>query len=240
MGVIVDMAITSQIKCVTLDLDDTLWPVAPTIIKAELRLYQWIEENYPLVSDTYTQQDIVAKRTALQNRRADIAHDVTELRHCSLQEIANDVGYDKTFAQEAMDLFRFYRNQVEPFEFSESILSSLKQHFVIGAITNGNAQLERISLGKYFDFVVTAEEVGVSKPHPEIFQRASSLAQVELAEIMHVGDSAQTDVIGAMTAGCKAVWYNRKRESWPGGQNPDHVVHCLTELPAILNINSDN
>lgn len=229
-----------QIKCVTLDLDDTLWPVVPTIIKAELKLYQWIEENYPLVSDAYTQQDIVDKREALQNSRADIAHDVTELRYCSLQEIGDGVGYDKAFANEAMKLFRYYRNQVEPFEFSESILSNLKQHFVIGAITNGNAQLEQISIGKYFDFIVTAEDVGVSKPHPEIFHRASSLAKVDLAEIIHVGDSAQTDVIGAMNAGCKAVWFNRKRHPWPGGQNPDHVIHCLSELPTILNINSDS
>ena len=231
---------SAQIKCVTLDLDDTLWPVEPTILTAEDKLYQWIEENYPLVSNAYTQQDIAAKRMALQNSRADIAHNVTELRYCSLQEIASEIGYDKVFAQEAMKLFRRYRNQVEPFEFSESVLSKLKQHFVIGAITNGNAQLEHISIGKHFDFIVTAEDVGVSKPHPSIFQRASSLAKVELAEIMHVGDSAQTDVIGAMNAGCKAVWFNRKRQPWPGGQNPHHVVHCLTELAAILNINSDN
>jgi putative hydrolase of the HAD superfamily len=229
-----------QIKCVTLDLDDTLWPVEPTIIRAELKLYQWIEENYPQVSNVYTQQDIAAKRMALQNSRADIAHNVTELRYCSLLEIADEFDCDKIFAQQALKLFRYYRNQVELFEFSESILSSLKQHFIVGAITNGNAQLDQISIGKYFDFVVTAEQVGVSKPHPEMFERASRLANVELGKIMHVGDSAQTDVIGAMNAGCKAVWFNSKRQPWPGGQNPHYVVHCLTELPAILNINNDN
>jgi len=229
-----------QIKCVTLDLDDTLWPVEPTILRAELKLYQWIEQNYPQVSNVYTQQDIEAKRTALQNSRADIAHDMTELRYCSLLEIADEFGCNKIFAQQGLKLFRHHRNQVELFEFSEAILSSLKQHFVLGAITNGNAQLDQISIGKYFDFVVTAEEVGVSKPHPNMFKHASRLANVELANIMHVGDSAQTDVLGAMNAGCKAVWFNRKRQAWPGGQNPHYVVHCLTELPAILNINSDN
>jgi HAD superfamily hydrolase (TIGR01509 family) len=243
MGVPADMVNTTQleqIKCVTFDLDDTLWPVGPTIVKAELKLYQWIEENYPLVTNVYTQQDIVAKRMELQNSHADIAHNVTELRYRSLLEIASEFGYDKTFAQQSLKLFRHYRNQVEPFEFSESILSMLKQHFVVGAITNGNAQLEQTSLGKYFDFAVSAEQVGVSKPHVKMFERASSLANIELAKIMHVGDSAKTDVIGAMNAGCKAVWYNSQRQPWPGGQNPHHVIHCLTELPAILNLNSDN
>lgn len=229
-----------NIHCVTLDLDDTLWAVEPTIVNAELKLYQWIKENYPRITDVYTQQDIAAKRTSLQNSRADLAHNVTELRLCSLIEIADEFGYHKDFAQKGMKLFRHHRNQVELFKSSEPVLSTLKQHFIIGAITNGNAQLEHISIGKYFDFAVTAEDAGVSKPNPEIFKQAASLAQVQLAQIMHVGDSAQTDVLGAMNAGCQAVWFNPKRQPWPGGQNPHHVVHCLTELPAILNINSDN
>ncbi len=243
MGMIVDMSNTKkfeQIKCVTFDLDDTLWPVGPAIINAELKLYQWIEEHYPLVTDAYTQQDITAKRKIFQESHADIVHDVTEIRYRSLIELANEFGYDKAFAQQAIKLFRFHRNQIEPFEFSISILSSLKQHFVIGAITNGNAQVEHTSIGKYFDFVVTAEEVGVSKPHSEMFVRASSLANIDLANILHVGDSVKTDVLGAMNAGCQAVWYNSQRQPWPGDQNPQHVIHCLTELPAILNINNDN
>ncbi|MFK7794620.1 MAG: HAD family hydrolase [Gammaproteobacteria bacterium] len=243
MDVLTDMAKstqTEQIKCVTLDLDDTLWPVEPTIVRAELKLYQWIEKNYPQVSNAYTQQDIAAKRVALQNSRTDIAHNVTELRYCSLLEIGDEFGYNKAFAEHGLQLFRRYRNQVELFEFSESILSSLKQHFVLGAITNGNAQLDQIPVGKHFDFVVSAEIVGFSKPHPKMFKQAAKLAKVELANIMHVGDSAQTDVLGAINAGCKAVWFNRKRQAWPGGQNPHYVVHCLTELQAILNIKSDN
>jgi FMN hydrolase / 5-amino-6-(5-phospho-D-ribitylamino)uracil phosphatase len=239
MDVSVDMKVITQfegVECVTLDLDDTLWPVEPTIERAELKLYQWVEKNYPQVSNAYTQQDIAAKRMELKLSRADIAHNVTELRYCSLLEIADEFGYGNAFAQEALELFRYYRNQVEPYEFSESILAILKQHFIVGAITNGNAQLDQIPIGEYFDFVVTAEEMGVCKPHPNMFERASRLANVELANVMHVGDSAQTDVLGAMNAGCKAVWLNSKRQPWPGGQNPHHVVHSLTELPAILNI----
>tara|TARA_R110002049_G_scaffold124479_1_gene279993 strand:- start:74996 stop:75727 length:732 start_codon:yes stop_codon:yes gene_type:complete len=242
MGVITDMINHQQfghIKCVTFDLDDTLWPVGPTIIRAELKLYQWFEENYPQVSNTYTQEDITAKRMALQNTRSDIAHNVTELRYCSLLEIADEFGYSKTFAQEALKVFRNHRNQVEPFESSEAILSDLKQHYILGAITNGNAQLDKTPVGKYFDFVVTAEEVGVSKPHPDMFNHASRLANVEITNILHVGDCAQTDVLGAMSAGCKAVWFNQQRKPWPGGQSPHQVIHCLTELPAILNIQND-
>ncbi len=229
-----------NIKCITLDLDDTLWPVGPTIIKAESELYMWMQKNYPQVSNTYTHQQLTEKRMVLQASRKDISHDVTEVRYCSLLELGKEFGYDEKFAKQAMALFRHYRNQVEPYESCEPILSTLKQHFIIGAITNGNVQLDQIPIGKYFDFVVTAEEIGVCKPHSKMFESASQCADVPLTDILHIGDSAQTDVIGAINAGCKAIWFNNKRVPWPGGQNPHHVVHCLTELPAILNINSDN
>ncbi len=224
------------IKCVTLDLDDTLWPVEPTIVKAEYELYRWMKKNYPQVVNTYTQQQLTDKRAALQTRRKDISHNVTEIRYCSLLEIGDEFGYDKEFAKQAMELFRYYRNQVEPYEFSESVLLDIKQHFILGAITNGNAQLDKIPIGRHFDFVVTAEQVGTSKPDSEMFKSASQCADVPLANILHIGDSAKTDVLGAMNAGCKAIWFNSKRLPWPGGQSPHHVVHCLTELPAVLNI----
>ena len=228
------------IECVTFDLDDTLWPIEPTISNAELKLYEWLQHNYPQVTSKYSSQDITAKRMAITTTRSDIAHNVTELRYYSLMEIAKEFGYSQQFADEGLALFRHYRNQVEPYDHSESILALMKERFRLGAITNGNAQLEHIPIGHYFDFVVTPAEAGVSKPAPEIFQFASKLANVELSKIVHIGDSAQTDVLGAMRAGCKAVWFNSKRQPWPGGQSPHHVIHCLSELLTVLNIHSDN
>lgn len=225
-----------DIECVTLDLDDTLWPIKPTISNAEHKLYQWLKDQYPKVVDKYSQEDITAKQVALSTTRADIAHNVTELRYCSLLEIADEFGYSQQLAAEGLALFRKYRNQVEPYQHSDNILAILKQHFILGAITNGNAQLEKTSIGGYFDFVVTAADAGVSKPHPEIFIQAAQLAKVELSKIVHVGDSVQADVLGAMHAGCKAVWFNEKRLAWPGGQNPHQVIHCLSELPKMLKI----
>ena len=102
------------------------------------------------------------------------------------------------------------------------------------AITNGNAQLEKISLGSYFDFVVTAAETGGSKPDPKLFIRAAEIAEVAVNEIVHIGDCAKSDVIGAINAGCLSVWLNMDRQAWPGGQNPHAVIHCLSELPNLL------
>ena len=223
-----------DIECVTLDLDDTLWPVEPTINQAELELYNWIDQRYPRITSHYTQEQLANKRVTLVQARQDIAHDVTALRRHALKELADEFGCNNDFVEDAMSVFRHHRNQVVPYQHSESVLQNLKSHYVLGAITNGNAQLEKISLGRYFDFTITAEDVGVSKPHLKMFQSASLLAKIPLDKIVHVGDSPQTDVIGALNAGCKAIWLNQKRQAWPGGQTPNHVVHCISELPEIL------
>lgn len=222
------------VRCVTIDLDDTLWPVEPTITCAEQALYDWMELHYPKITQKYTLQDITAKRIKASQQHKEIAHNVTQLRYRALQELAEEFFYDLQFADDAMSLFRNLRNQVMPYEYCESVLSYFQQHYILGAITNGNAQLENMSLGRFFDFVVTAEDVGVSKPHPNMFIRASKQANVNLNEIVHIGDSPQTDVLGALKAGCKAIWFNQRRMAWPGGQTPDQVVHCLSELPQVL------
>ena len=226
----------TKVKCVTLDLDDTLWPVGPTIIKAEQALYDWMRQHYPELTQKYSHQEITDKRTSLGKERQDLAYDVTLLRHYSLNELGSEFGYDPDFADKAMAIFRHYRNQVEPYEHSESLLTYLQQHFIVGAITNGNVQMENISLGRFFDFVVTAEDVGVNKPDAKMFIYAAKQANVNLGDIVHIGDSPKTDVLGALNAGCRAIWFNDKRQPWPGGQTPDEVVHCLSELPQILGL----
>ena len=226
----------NDIKCVTLDLDDTLWPVEPVIDKAERELYAWLQKNYPSITDKYSIQEIAAKRNHLNQRRPDIAHNVTALRLLALRELANEFGYDAMLASAGLALFRYHRNQVEPFQHSTTTLARLKAHFTVGAVTNGNVQLEQTPLGKYFDFAVSAAEAGACKPAPEIFLKAAHSAGVRLDNILHIGDSAQADVSGALNAGCRAIWFNHKRRPWPGGQTPQAVIHCLSELPTLLGI----
>ena len=224
------------IKCVTLDLDDTLWPLEPAIRKAERRLYVWLQKNYPAVTEKYSIEDIAAKTSCLNQQRPDIAHDISALRLLALRELANEFNYHPTLASAGLALFRYHRNQVEPFQHSPATLAWLQARFIVGAVTNGNVQLEQTPLGEYFDFFVSAAEAGVCKPAPEIFLKAAHSAGVKLNDILHIGDSARADVSGALNAGCKAIWFNHKRLPWPGGQTPQAVIHCLSELPALLEI----
>jgi FMN phosphatase YigB (HAD superfamily) len=81
----------------------------------------------------------------------------------------------------------------------------------LGMITNRedlerfNAQLDDIGLRRYFDWLVTAGEAGVSKPDPAIFQLALERAGVPANQALYVGDNYWADVVGAERAGLGAV-----------------------------------
>ncbi len=227
----------TRIECITFDLDDTLWPVSPVIDAAEQKLYQWLAALYPRVTDRYSLRELTDKRLELKNQNADIAHDVTALRFQSLLQLAQEFEYSPDLATQGMQKFRADRNRVEPYAESAATLAKLAQEFTLGAITNGNAQLQYIEIGRYFDFVVTAEEVGACKPDPRVFKYAVQLAGVSANKVVHVGDCAHSDVLGALGAGCKSIWLNAERKPWPGGQNPHAVIHSIGELPQAL-INS--
>ena len=98
-----------------------------------------------------------------------LSHDVTALRKQSLAELANKFNYPVALANEGISLFRRHRNQVSLFDDALPTISALREHFKIGSISNGNADLRAIGLGEYFDFIVTAEEAGVAKPDKAIF-----------------------------------------------------------------------
>jgi putative hydrolase of the HAD superfamily len=53
-----DMTQLSHIQAITLDLDDTLWPVAPTIAGAEQDLLQWLRAHTPKTAELTQQAEV--------------------------------------------------------------------------------------------------------------------------------------------------------------------------------------
>ena len=83
----------------------------------------------------------------------------------------------------------------------------------LGIISNWTGDLEevlgRIGLRDPFDFVLDSARFGHEKPHAVIFSEAVRRAGVEREAALHVGDSPDHDVDGALAAGLKAVLLDR-------------------------------
>jgi len=81
-----------------------------------------------------------------------------------------------------------------------------------------------------FTHIITSEDCRSYKPHGKIFQTALSTLECQPAEVLHIGDSQRSDVVGAKKAGMIAVWLNRKAEKLKPGIEPDYEITDLREL----------
>ncbi len=82
----------------------------------------------------------------------------------------------------------------------------------------------------FLDSITTSDEVGVAKPHGEIFRRALSKADCEPREAIHVGDSPERDVLGASRAGMRSVLI----ASSGSDQSADYVVPDIKAAYQLL------
>jgi putative hydrolase of the HAD superfamily len=109
-----------------------------------------------------------------------------------------------------------------------------------GVIMNGPPAAQRhlvssLGLEQHLDHVILAEAEGYSKPDVRLFRRALQIAGAASAEVLYVGDSPITDLLGASRAGIRTVWYRTGRRRIPKGfPTPDYTITALDEVLSIL------
>ena len=122
------------------------------------------------------------------------------------------------------------------YRFARSV-EAIARKYKIASLTNGNANVMRLSIGKHFTAHICSEEVGVKKPDQKIFSRLSNVLETGPEFILHVGDNPDEDVIGAQEAGLQSVWMNRFQKVWPHEKTPTHELHGLKDLVNLLTDN---
>lgn len=100
--------------------------------------------------------------------------------------------------------------------------------------------LEHHGVLQYFDHWSFSDEVGVYKPHPEIFEHAlAGLGGVEPARAVHVGDLRRTDVAGAIAMGMTAVRYRGSHDDNGGVGDAGELVeghHVIDDHIELLHV----
>jgi putative hydrolase of the HAD superfamily len=225
---------SNPIRAVTFDLDDTLWDIWPVIERAEARLHAWLHAQYPAISAQFSALELRELANEIAVQRQDMAHDRTLIRKEALRLAADRVGCEDFCPESAFDIFLAARHEVVFFADVLPVLEGLAGRYRLGALTNGNADIQRLGLSHLFEFAISAVEVGAAKPEPPIYQAACRLLELSPEQIVHVGDDPQNDVLGAAQVGLRTVWINRDGRAWPGGQCADAEIKTLEELEPIL------
>src|SRR5690606_39985908 len=117
---------------------------------------------------------------------------VTALRVAVLEHGLRQAGYSPEQAGDlalaGFVLFLEARHALTFFPHCEPLLAELARHYQLATISNGNADVRRLGLEKYFRVIVSADEVGLSKPDPAPFLAALERAGVEPSQALHIGD----------------------------------------------------
>lgn len=122
-----------------------------------------------------------------------------------------------SFVETAFDVWAQARHDAIPLHLAQSVTDSLRmvqslregssQRIVVGAITDGNANLMVIpELAKFFDFCVHAETVGIGKPDKRVYLHAvaralqhPSLHDLLLDASVAPPGTAERDQVGTVT-----------------------------------------
>src|SRR5438874_11677153 len=81
-------------KAILFDLDDTLWPIAPTIVQAEETLFAWLREHAPRVAERFTIDSLRQARLEMLAQQPELHLDLGKLRRAGLLAAVEQAGED--------------------------------------------------------------------------------------------------------------------------------------------------
>jgi putative hydrolase of the HAD superfamily len=225
-----------DIHAITHDLDDTIWPVAPAIVRAEAALDAWLLANAPRAAARWPLDARRVLRDQVDAEHPQFAHDFTRPRLITLERVLRGSGEDVALVDSAFEAYFAARCEVEHYDDSLDALHRLAARVPLAALSNGNACLRRIGLMPLFRFQLGAREHGAAKPAASIFHAACAQLGCRPTQVLHVGDDIALDVIGAARAGLRTCWINRadgdgRVRSWPRHDlQPDLTFPTLAAL----------
>lgn len=127
----------------------------------------------------------------------------------------DDFELSQTFEHQFLDEIVKY-NELVPG--SLDILEYLKKKgYTIHIISNGfrdvtHRKVEESGVKAYITTITSADDVGVRKPNPKVFNYAINLAKATKQESIIIGDDWVADIKGAKDFGIDAIYFNQLNE----------------------------
>ena len=224
-----------KITLITFDLDNTLWDVETVIRGAERALQGWLADHAPRVREEHDTDAMMAIRQKLVADEPGLAHNLSELRRRSIETALNRSGYSDAEAMSwtAFELFIHHRHQVDYYPQALQTLANLAERYALVALSNGNADIERLGLSHLFKESFSAAKVGRSKPAPDMFHAALEWAGAEPAAAVHVGDHPRDDIAAADAVGMHTVWVPHHSHDHDRHGAPERVSATASSLADV-------
>ena len=227
-----------EINNIFFDLDHTLWDFDKN---SDLTFYKILEKNEINIDVAKFLKNYHPINRKYWEMYRENKVSKADLRFYRLYDTFNKLNYkinDDLIHQLAIDYIEHLSDSNHLIPDTLIVLNSLKSKYKMHIITNGFKEVQKRKLQKsdliqYFETVTISEDVGVKKPHKLIFDQALKAANANIENSVMIGDNFNADILGALGAGMKAIYYDFHKTNHEERENVT-IVKNLKEIIKIL------
>jgi HAD superfamily hydrolase (TIGR01509 family) len=226
----------SDMTVVSFDGDGTLWDFEKVMQHSLHKVLHELELIAPDVAALLDINTMIRTRNEIAAELKGRTINLENIRFESFRKLLADIGCpDDSLAYYMNEVYLNHRfEDIELFSDVLPTLDVLRSRYTLGLLSNGNSYPERCGLQGVFQFVVFSQEYGIEKPDPSLFRIAVEKGRCSAQQFLHVGDSLQDDIGGAINAGVNYVWLNRKEIESTVDFEIAYEIRSLLELTEIL------
>ncbi len=224
------------VEAVSFDADGTLWDFQEAMRRSLGHALKELEKTDPEAEKIIDVEMMIEIRDRVAEELKGKVSNLELIRLEAFRRTLRQVGReDEALASRLTRVYLKHRfEDIEPFDDVLPTLMVLNEKYMLGVISNGNSHPERCGLEGIFDFVILSQDHGVEKPDPMIFQIALKGVGCSRRAFLHVGNSLENDIRGAVKAGIRCVWLNREGLVNDTDIKPEYEISSLLELLDIL------
>lgn len=218
------------------DADNTLWDFSAaeasaleqTLIKRDIEWSEEVLANYKIINHK-AWSDFEAGRLPK-----------SQLRTIRFQRLLDLYRLDHPAEELSFDYRTYLSESTHMLDGAWELLEQVSPHYRMGLVTNGLKEVQRprlanTGLGKFFEFIVISDEIGVAKPHAGFFEYAyGHMDEADKRTVLMIGDNPNADIGGALNYGFDACWLRNPGmpDRKPFGET--HRIRDIRELAQVL------
>ncbi|MFC1711250.1 HAD family hydrolase [Patescibacteria group bacterium] len=179
-----------MIKAILFDFDGTLADSLPLYIKAYDRTLKHFKFQFPdkkIVNTCFSKsEELICKNLNIKD-----VHTFKEIYFSAVSEFYKNI---KLFPGVLKDLKFYQRKKIK------LAICTFAYRFYIDKMLN------KLDLTKYFELILSSDDVLKTKPNPEMAQKACQALKIKCSSSLMVGDS-KGDILMGNAAGCKTILF---------------------------------
>ncbi len=204
-----------MIKAVIFDFDYTLEKFTLAEQTAEQKIGNLIEKEFDINKNKFLKEFYINKKRFLKKEKKPVYYSRGLWMRRALSMLNIKVG-DSRINQLENIFWREIAEKVSLYKHTKQVLSSLKRRFKLAILTDSDGKrrfklmrIKKLGLQKYFNTIITTDQIGMNKPNKKCFLTTARKLNVKPEECIMIGDHPETDLIGAKRAGMKTIWLRK-------------------------------